>query len=785
MVDASDEDSQTPLEEKLDGVAKTIGKIGIAFGILTFLVLLAGFIIRKIVNVQAGTDSWSAHDAVYIVNFVVVGITIVVVAVPEGLPLAVTIALAFSVRKMMKDKNLVRHLAACETMGGATNICSDKTGTLTLNQMRVTRALLNGRMYDDRQLPSAPSGYPEEVRREFIHAIVLNSRANLIAHEDLSKEYAVQGNKTEGALLLFLSKQFKLPVGNIRELREKYTEEKRIAKMFVFSSTVKRMSTVIDENRDGSYRVYTKGASEIVLGLCTQYITQTGETAPISAEKREEFDRAIIDMASMGLRTLCIAYKNYTPPDREKWEAEHPVEKVEPVETVEGEEPKPHHAPQEPDADDPIWWAKKIPQDTIEEELTCLGIVGIKDPLRPEVKGAIDTCRRAGITVRMVTGDNILTAKFIARDCGILTDDGTAIEGKDFRVLSDEEIDKLLPTLQVMARSSPTDKLKLVQALQRNGEVVAVTGDGTNDGPALKEADVGLSMGLSGTQIAKEASDIVILDDNFNSIVKSVLWGRCIFENIQKFLQFQLTINFVALIITIISSLTSYALPAQPDAHGNTINSYQPPLGVVQLLWVNLIMDTFAALALATEEPIPEMLERKPNSKKTALISIKMWISIFWQAGYQLLILCLIYYGGMAIGLSETELQNRTVVFNTFVFVNIFNEWNARKVHWEYDVFSNVKGGYIIVLISLLTAGVQAFLVHVGDKFTQTTFIDWYHWVISVSLGFFCIPLHYLLKFIGRSIIALHEKRIANKKPRLPSTPGPDSGLLQKDVEKL
>jgi Ca2+-transporting ATPase len=770
LVEGSD-DSQTPLEEKLDGVAKTIGKIGFAFGILTFVVLLAGFLIRKIINVQNGSDSWSAHDAVFIVNFVVVGITIVVVAVPEGLPLAVTIALAFSVRKMMKDKNLVRHLAACETMGGATNICSDKTGTLTLNQMRVVKGCFNGQMYnEEKALGLVSQGYPEHIRKDFIDAVVLNSRANLLVHEDVTKEYNVQGNKTEGALLVLLAKHFKLPMDDIRATRERYTLENRITKMYVFSSTVKRMTTIIDEKRDGSYQVYTKGASEIVLDLCSTYISQTGEASPMTDEKREELGQAIVNMASQGLRTICIAYKNYVPPNREQWDAENAAE-VDSAKfsngtlNVDEEGSKPViFKEEEDDKNDPLWWTKRIPQDRIEQDLTCLAIVGIKDPLRPEVKGAIEICRKAGIFVRMVTGDNILTAKFIARDCGILTDEGTAIEGKDFRVLSDEEIDKILPTLQVMARSSPTDKLKLVQALQRNNEVVAVTGDGTNDGPALKEADVGLSMGLSGTQIAKEASDIVILDDNFNSIVKSVLWGRCIFENIQKFLQFQLTINFVALILTVVSSLTSYALPAAPDANGVMINTYQPPLGVVQLLWVNLIMDTFAALALATEEPIPEMLYRPPNNKKTPLISLKMWIAIFYQAGYQLLVLCLIYYGGLYVGLSGDDLQNRTVVFNTFVFCNIFNEWNARKVNWEYDVFSNIKGGYLIVIISLITAAGQALIVHVGGKFTQTTFIDWYHWIISVSIGFFCIPLHYFMKLIGRAIIGLHHKRIANKK---------------------
>ncbi|KAL0483361.1 calcium-transporting ATPase, plasma membrane-type [Acrasis kona] len=761
VFEANDNES-TPLEEKLDRVAKNIGKIGIFFGIITFLVLLIGFIIRKTEAVNSGLDVWSGHDAVSIVSFVVVGITVVVVAVPEGLPLAVTIALAFSVRKMMKDKNLVRHLSACETMGGATNICSDKTGTLTLNQMRVARGVFCGNMIYEKDMPRLIEIVPDAVRNEIIQLIILNGRANLVADsQDANKEFSVQGSKTEGALLILICKMMGVPVGFIRETRERIGVANKLTKMYTFSSNKKRMTCVVADDERGNqstkrYKVYCKGASEIVLGLCSSYIDEHGETHLITSEKREEMLKHIESMATSGLRTLCLAYKSFVPTSHAQYLAETEVD----ADDTNNEEA---NASVVTPSEDDMWWVNDMPQEKVEEDMICAAIVGINDPLRPEVPKAVEQCKRSGIFVRMVTGDNILTAKHIARECGILDDDGIAIEGSKFRVMTDEEIDEILPRLQVMARSTPTDKFKLVARLKAKGEIVAVTGDGTNDGPALKEANVGLSMGISGTQVAKEASDIVIMDDNFDSIVKSVLWGRCIFENIQKFLQFQLTVNFCALFITVLAALTSFAIPGQPDATGKITNVYSPPLGVVQLLWVNLIMDTLAALALATEEPVQSLLDRPPNNRDTPLISKRMWISIMFQTLYQLVVLCLIYYGGVAMGLTNSDLQNRTLVFNTFVFCQIFNEWNARKVNFDYDIFTNIKGSYFIVVISLITTGGQALIVNFGAEFTKTTFIDWHHWVLSVAIGFLCIPIHFVLRFVCRSIITLYQRHKKNK----------------------
>ncbi|KAL9656167.1 hypothetical protein ABK040_007784 [Willaertia magna] len=748
--EAGEEDGKTPLEEKLDKLSENIGKLGMSIASLTFVILIIGYIARKLINTTTWLeehgkfdDIWETNNVVDIVKFFVIAVTIVVVAVPEGLPLAVTIALAYSVRKMMKDQNLVRHLAACETMGGANNICSDKTGTLTLNQMRVTHGFFAGKYFGD-QIRSLMLSLNPNVLQILIDAIVSNSKANLVKHKDVNKEYETQGSKTEAALLLLLVKHLNQTIESYRERRDELMSETRGPHIqFPFSSKEKRMSTLIT-NTEGEtrYRLFTKGASEIVIKLCTKIMKTDGTLEDMTKEKEHEMMHYIEEMANQGLRTLCLAYRDVDPSyDFNSLEEENN-------------------------------YLQNLDPSTIEEDLVCIAIVGIKDPLRPEVPGAVAQCRKSGITVRMVTGDNILTAKYIAKECGILTNDGIAIEGPVFRQMTDEQIDEILPKLQVMARSSPRDKFLLVKYLKRKGNVVAVTGDGTNDAPALKEADVGLSMGLSGTQVAKEASDIVILDDNFSSIVKSVLWGRSIFNNIRKFLTFQLTVNVVALILTIVSAISSI--------FENHNGHYQPPLSPVQMLWINLIMDTFAALALATEEPVPELLDKKPHGRKDSLITKRMWVSILGQALYQLTVLFVLYYGVLsyrngAFILARNDDERRTLIFNSFVFCQVFNEYNARKINFEYDIFSGAFKSFYLIGISVLIVLLQAVMINfafydpvliaegknngeVASRFTQTIPLGWYQWLISITIGFLSIPYGYVIRFVARTVLYFVEK---------------------------
>eukprot|EP01087_Luapelamoeba_hula_P015518 TRINITY_DN4649_c0_g1_i2.p1 TRINITY_DN4649_c0_g1~~TRINITY_DN4649_c0_g1_i2.p1 ORF type:complete len:894 (+),score=154.17 TRINITY_DN4649_c0_g1_i2:24-2684(+) len=628
-----EDDEQTPLEEKLDTLARWIGYFGMVAGSLIFAVLLIVYAIQ----IATGTETiskcldvldvnvyrtvcwdreidlkWDTEALSKITEFAIVAITIIVVAVPEGLPLAVAISLAYSMQQMMTDQCLVRRLAACETMGGATTICSDKTGTLTENRMSVVKGWLLGNTFESIPLGFTPDAHAANV---FFNGVALNSTANVAPPKVPGGLPEFTGPKTECALLVFaphVSNE-----SNYQHLRKTYKD--KIVKMFPFTSDRKRMSVAVQVDDDSAYRLYTKGASELILERSAYMVGKDGQITSITDTDREQLNQLIEDLADQGLRTIGLAYREFSD-TREFVEADD-------------------------DDDDEI--------DPPEYELTLQAIVGIMDPIRKEVPGAVKTCQQAGIVVRMVTGDNLKTAVKIAKDCGIYTLDGLALNGPDFRSMSDTEIDRILPRLQVLARSIPTDKKRLVKRLKANKQVVAVTGDGTNDAPALKAAHVGLAMGRSGTDVAKQASDIVILDDNFASIVMAVLWGRCVYDNIKKFLQFQLTVNFAAVAVALVAALSDRGTP----------------LTATQLLWVNLIMDTLAALALATEKPTPDLLERKPYGLDEKVpISAVMWRNILGQAVYQITVLLLIiYFGAEWLGIEDKGTAHYTIVFNAFV----------------------------------------------------------------------------------------------------------------------
>jgi len=430
-----------------------------------------------------------------------------------------------------------------------------------------------------------------------------------------------------------------------------------------------------------------------------------GESDPLSEEKKAQLLHQIEKWASEGLRTLTLTY------------------------TV----------------------AKESDHEEINKNLTLVGIVGIEDPLRPEVPGSVQTCQKAGIFVRMLTGDNILTASSIARRCGILSEGGIAMEGPKFRSLSDGELLAILPKLQVLARCSPEDKLKLVRALRDQGEVVAVTGDGTNDAPQLREADVGFAMGISGTEVAKEACDIILLDDNFKSIEKAVMWGRNVYDSIRKFLQFQLTVNVVAICVAFIGA----------------IDDGESPLTAVQLLWVNLLMDTLAALALATEAPTEELLNRMPYGRFSSLITPSMWRTIGGGAVYQLTILLFTLFGAANVGWlhipagEEGKPVVHTIVFNTFVFCQVFNEVNCRKLHNELNVFQHLSKNYIFMGVIVFSVVIQAILVEFCGGFAQTVPLSGNQWVFCLILASGTLPWGILLR-----LIPVPEEKLVKKKAK-------------------
>lgn len=743
------EQEQTPLQEKLDDMAAMIGYVGMAAAAATFVAMM---FIKIVIKPDYLADvSVFAHA----LEAFIIGVTIVVVAVPEGLPLAVTISLAFSTKKMLADQNLIRHLAACETMGNATNICSDKTGTLTQNRMTVVKGTFADTHCDD-TIKRSRIMVSEKALTFLLEGISCCSTARVVPpKEGEGTRPVVIGNKTEGALLLLAQSEcFHQDDTEARRASARFGKEGG-SRMFPFSSSRKKMSVLVNKqietrglpmnqrpsvapNECGGWTLYHKGAAEVILASCSSYLDFDGTEQSMTPKKRAEFEKVIKEYASEALRCVALAHRTN-------------IESiVDPQKTTVDECEK-----------------------RLEKDMCLDGICGIMDPLRKDVVEAVATCQRAGIFVRMVTGDNIKTAEAIAKQAGILRDGGISMEGEAFRKLTPAQLDEVLPKLQVLARSSPEDKHILVQRLngalmpeteeewlechpgkhyhlQKDlllpgnkeewsasrggvGEVVGVTGDGTNDGPALKAADVGLSMGMSGTDVAKKASDIVIMDDNFASIVKAVLWGRSVFDNIRKFLQFQLTVNVVALTITFLSAVAGY----------------QPPLNAVMMLWVNLIMDTMGALALGTEPPRQELLDRRPYRRDASLISRPMWRNILCQATYQLVVLVfLLNKGPRLFDCEDGSMHHFTIIFNAFVFCQVFNEFNAREIGDRFDPIRALGQSQMFLMVIFFTVAAQFLIVEYGGSFTQTHPLDFDEWKFTVLLGAGSIPVGFVMRLI-------------------------------------
>ncbi|XP_024971085.1 putative calcium-transporting ATPase 7, plasma membrane-type isoform X4 [Cynara cardunculus var. scolymus] len=600
-------DDETPLQVKLNGVATIIGKIGLFFAVITFSVLVQGLFVRKM---QEGSHwTWSGDDALEMLEYFAIAVTIVVVAVPEGLPLAVTLSLAFAMKKMMNDRALVRHLAACETMGSATNICSDKTGTLTTNHMTLIKAWICGEIREvngSTGVSAFCSTIPDSTVGMLVESIFNNTGGEVVKTEKNTTE--ILGTPTETALLEF---------GLMLKGKQVELQKSKLIKVEPFNSEKKRMAVVL-ELPGGSFRTHCKGASEIILGACDKVLNSNGEVAPLGVELNNHLKDTIELLANEALRTLCLCYKELGP---------------------------------------------------------------------------------------------------------------------DFRVKTEEELHEIIPKIQVMARSSPMDKHTLVKQLRTTfQEVVAVTGDGTNDAPALHEADIGLAMGIAGTEVAKESADVIILDDNFSTIVTVAKWGRSVYVNIQKFVQFQLTVNVVALIVNFSSAcLTGSA-----------------PLTAVQLLWVNMIMDTLGALALATEPPTDELMKRTPVGRKGNFITNVMWRNITGQSLYQFVVIWYLQTRGKAafyLDNSDADLVLNTLIFNTFVFCQVFNEISSREME-KIDVFKGILKNYVFLAVLTCTVIFQIIIIEFLGTFANTSPLSLPQWFASVTIGFISMPIAAAVKMI-------------------------------------
>ncbi|KAI1411136.1 calcium-translocating P-type ATPase [Hypoxylon sp. FL1857] len=718
MMSLNEDPEITPLQSKLNVIAEYIAKLGGAAGLLLFIVLFIMFLVRLPSNWAL---SPSEKGQQFIQIFIVV-VTIIVVAVPEGLPLAVTLALAFATNRMIKDNNLVRHLKACEVMGNATTICSDKTGTLTQNKMTVVAGTIGtSHRFGSGKSENGEARVPEEPsEKEFastlskgtqeilLKSISLNSTA---FEGDVDGVKTFIGSKTETALLEY-AKAY-LAMGPVSEERS----NAKILQLIPFDSGRKCMGVVVQLETGGA-RLYVKGASEIVLKKCSAILrdpTRDTSTAPLTLDDSELIKGLIENYASRSLRTIGLVYRDF-----ERWPPRN-------ARRAEGDQ-------------------NEVIFEDIFKNMTFLGMVGIQDPLREGVPEAVKQCQRAGVIVRMVTGDNKLTAQAIAKECGILQQpDATVMEGPEFRNLSKLQQNEIIPRLRVLARSSPEDKRILVRRLKDMGETVAVTGDGTNDAPALKLADVGFSMGIAGTEVAKEASAIILMDDNFTSIVKALKWGRAVNDAVKRFLQFQLTVNVTAVVLTFVTAVSS-------STEGSVLTA-------VQLLWVNLIMDTLAALALATDPPQDSCLDRKPEKRGASIISITMWKMILGQAIYQLVITFVLYYAAFSIGIvADGETSRRdTLVFNTFVWMQIFNQWNNRRLDNHFNIFEGLFQNWYFLAINLLVSGAQVLIIFVGGTPFSISLLDppqtSAQWACAIVLGVISIPVGMAIRLIPDELI--------------------------------
>ena len=658
-----DNSVKTPLNHQLDGLGTVITRVSYVLAAL----ILVGRMFTYFHGWNGGFD-WVDFTA-YLLQTVMVAVTLIVVAVPEGLPMSVTLSLALSMRRMLKTNNLVRKMHACETMGATTVICTDKTGTLTQNQMRVHEAAFFGRS-------DGTLGDDDESRR-IREGIAVNSTAFLDLTD--AAHPRAMGNPTEGALLLWLH-DAGFDYSTVRE-------NARIVEQLTFSTERKYMATVVESTLlPGRRMLYVKGAPEIVLGL-----SRTTE----GGVGKEDIDARLLAYQNQAMRTLGFAWQELKEGD---------------VALRDGR--------------------------VVADNLTFEGIVAIADPVRKEVPEAVQECINAGIAIKIVTGDTPGTAREIGRQIGLWqpTDgDRQQITGPEFAALSDDELRDRVMDLKIISRARPMDKKRLVETLQELGQVVAVTGDGTNDAPALKAAQVGLSMG-DGTSVAKEASDITIIDNSFSSITRAVMWGRSLYLNIRRFILFQMTINVAACLIVLIGAFMGT----------------QSPLTVTQMLWVNLIMDTFAAMALASLPPTMEVMRDKPRRREDFIVSRPMWAGILGMGALftALLITLLVVfqqadvtsltdyswistYGQVGVELTPYE---ESVFFTLFVLLQFWNMFNARAFATGHSAFHNLRQcrGFSLIAVVILVG--QIIIVTIGGQMFNVTPLPPADWLVIIAV---------------------------------------------------
>ncbi len=691
--------NQTPLQIKLAQLGKNIAKISSSVAGLLLIFMITKMVLKDSLYIDTSGIVPFLNSIEPIKSAFVVCVALMVAAVPEGLPTMVNMTLGITMQKMAKINALVTKKEACETIGSVSVICSDKTGTLTENKMTVESVFMNGQFvkkYDSNE-------------SYFIDNCIINSTAD-IAYEDNQWQY--MGSATECALLVYLKdKEY-----------YNYRKGKNIIHQIPFTSKTKRMDTVIKE--DENYILLSKGAPEIILDSCGyEYID--GQVKKLTQERKRFITQQIESLQVHAMRVLGFAYKNINAASREV------------AVTI----------------DDSMKKATAN-NSNFEKNLIFTGFVGIKDPLRPDVKSSIDIAKSAGVATKMLTGDNINTAVAIGNELGLLNNNNRAVESSYIDTLSFKALKEEINTISIVARSTPETKMRIVEALQDNGEVVAVTGDGINDAPALAKADVGIAMGISGTEVAKKAASIILTDDSFSTIVKGIQWGRGIYENFQRFVQFQITVNIVAFFIAILSQIMGQEMP----------------FTTIQLLWVNIIMDGPPALSLGLEPVRENVLKRKPIKKDDSIITKTMFKSILFNAIIiTSLLLVQMFFNPLGVALPTASSNPRfvanemeTSLFALFAFSSLFNAFNCREFGLK-SIIPNFTKNSIAIKVIFGTGCAQIILMELYNNFFNTVHLSFILWIKIIFMASSVIWINEIIKFIGRFII--NKETIDKKNP--------------------
>lgn len=671
------DEEETPLQIKLGKLGAVIAKISSIIAALLFIFMVVKIVTRGEVNIDSSGVKAFLESIGPIKTAFVTCIALIVAAVPEGLPTMINMTLALTMQKMANINALVTKKEACETIGSVSVICSDKTGTLTQNRMTVENVYLNGKFVD---LDKIEDMY-------FINNCLLNSTADISFDGDKCNYL---GNSTECALLLCLKNHD----------YKKARKEQKIVHQIPFNSMNKYMATVIEEGNSDILLV--KGAPEIILDKCVNEISN-GKVVKITETRKKEILSEIQKLQAKSMRILGFGFRSISQAE------------VEAAATSEG----------------------NILTGSQEEGLIFNGFVAIKDPLRPDVFKAIETARNAGVETKMLTGDNINTARAIGEELGMLKDGMRAVEATYIDTLSDEELRKEIKTIAIVARSKPETKMRIVNALQTNGEVVGVTGDGINDAPALTKADVGIAMGITGSEVSKNAADIILTDDNFATIINGIKWGRGVYENFQRFIQFQLTVNVIAFLVAIVSQILDFPMP----------------FTTIQLLWVNIIMDGPPALALGLEPIRDAVFNRKPVDRKASIITKQMITSIVLNALYVTAILLIQMkfniLGASTVVQADGASEMETVLFALFAFSALFNAFNCREFGTD-SIFKNFTKNKTALLIISVTAIAQFIFTELFSGFFNAVSLSLVMWGKVILLAFMIIVVNEVIKFVLR-----------------------------------